>query len=381
MLVQKLILLALLLILPRSLMLQNVQGASGVRGVAIGNQTGATPPTSGLIYSPVAGHYTSAQSVGVTYNPSSSGIAVFYTLDGSAPSAASARFTSNLSISSNTTMNTLAEAIGSVRQETQATGSLWKICTPVGGGPGTPTSVKCGGVGSTQPSGWTVTYGATESISVSATSGAPQILITLGGSGCDSCTNITMDKWIQPLNNPNPNVENHEHDAWHNNGAGNRLHMGGLQCNQQTAFLQWQYDNEQGSWQNHVPAITQGCPLSTTLWTHIIWKLHWLGASDDGCGDGHSPSVHGGLGCTYYDSLSIGTATSPAVGATMTAYAINATLENDNPGWGGGCADQDQVDLRPGGTFPKTGGVKVQHNNVTCSTGTVATASAAYTIP
>ncbi len=340
------------------------------------NGTVVAPPTTGIIFTPPAGSYPgSPQNIAITDVPGGSGVALFYTQDGSTPSEASKRYTSLVPLSTATTLKALAENVGSVRQETQAlpvtnSSAGWKLCTPLpSNSNGTPTSgnsSQCGGgVGSSQPSTWTVTMGTQESISVSGTSGAPQILITLGGSGCDSCTKATMDKWVKPLNSSDlANIENHEMDLWQNDATRNRLQMGGLQCNQQSAFLQWQIDNEQGSWQN--TGITDACPLSTSLWTHVVFHIHWV-LGDTGCG---------GLGCTHYDDLELCQASSPSVGCTLNVHTLNRTLESDNPGWGSGCADQDQVDLRSG---VHTGGILVQHNNVTCSFGTVTTGSAAYT--
>jgi hypothetical protein len=377
---------------------------SGVRignGVTIGGFTAPAPPSSGFIFAPPAGSYTGmgTQNVGITYSPTGSGQNIFYTTDGSTASEASTLLQSGqtVPVSTTATINTVEEKTGTIRQNTQNTQSLWKICTPNGGGPGTPTSVKCGGVGTTQPSAWTILWNQTiggvsgvESISLSGTTGAPQILVTLGGSGCDSCTKITMDKWIKPLDS-DTGIENHEHDAWHNDATRNRLHMIGFQCNQQSgnpaqggglAGPQWQVDNEQGgsnpfgsSWWN--TNVNDKCPLSTSLWTHIIVHAHWI-IGDDGCGDGHTPSVHGGMGCTYYDDFWVGTASSPnATSVTMTKHVLSGyTLENDAKGWSAGCADQDQVDLKSG---VHTGGVLIAHNNVTCSFSTVATGSAAYT--
>lgn len=347
---------------------QNFKGVT-MKGVTVSNPS--PPPTTGMFFTPAAGSYPgSPQNIAITNVPGSSGVALFYTQDGSTPSEASKRFTSNIPLSTATTLKALAENVGTVRQDTQNTSGLWKICTPVGGGPGTPTSVKCGGVGSTQPTAWTILYnqtvgGVTGVESISLTGNGSQILVTLGGSGCDSCTKITMDKWIKPLD-ADTGVINHEHDAWWNSGSTNRLNMIGFQCNQQSAFLQWQYDNEQGSWQN--TGVSDKCPLSTSLWTHLIVHAHWV-LGDTGCG---------GLGCTHYDDFYVGTASSPnATSVTMTQHLLNHTLEQDNPGWGSGCADQDQVDLKGSGSH--TGGVLVAHNNVTCSFGSVTTGSAAYT--
>lgn len=368
-----------------------------VLGLCLHARTASAPV---LTFTPTSGTFPGALNVGVVPNPNT-GVATFITTDGSPASEASTLYTGTIPISSTTTINALTELVGTVRQNTQLTSTGWKICSPLGGGPGTPSSVKCGGVGSIQPAGWKILWNTTvdglagvESISLTSTSGAPQILVTLGGSGCDSCTKITMDKWIKPLDS-DVHVQNHEHDIWHNNGPLNRLHMVGFQCNQQSgnkaqagglAGKQWQVDNEQGgsgpggvSWVN--TNSNDKCPLSSSLWTHIIVQAHWING-DDGCGDGHSPSVHGGLGCTYYDYFEVGTAAHPGDPITMTKHLLGITLQNDSPGWSSGCADQDQVDLNPGGTVanPYTGGVLTFRNNVTCSLGTQATASATYAI-
>lgn len=381
---QKLIL--TLLLLASSLHAQIIQGVK-VQGVAVSTAPAAAPPASGLAFAPVAGFYVGTQNVSTSYVPSGSGQSIFYTTDGSAASAASTLFSGPIAVSTATTISALVEQTGSVRQEMQKlpvtnTSAGWKICTPNGGGPGTPTSVACGGVGSTQPSAWSVvpntTFGGVsgvETISLTGTSGAPQILVTTAGSGCDSCTKLTMDKWIKPLDG-DTGVMNHELDGWQNDGTRNREHMGGLQCNQQSAFLQWQYDNSGGGgWQN--TGITDKCPLSTTLWTHVIFGIHWI-LGDTGCGDGHTPSVLGGMGCTYYDYIAVCTATSPSVGCTPTVHVINKTLQANShtPSWGPNCADQDQVDLRSGS---HTGGIVVAHNNVTCSFSTITSGSANYT--
>lgn len=351
---------------------QNMTGVT-VKGVVV--STAPPPPASGLTFSPPAGTYTGlgTQNVSITYSPSATGQYIFYTLDGSQPSAASKLYQpgSTIPVSATTTLSVQVENAGTVRQETQALAlSNWKLCLPTLAPPnnndpkysrGTPKGVGCGGVGSIFPSTWSISVGSTMTMSISGTSGAPQYLFTLGGSGCDSCTKLTMDKLVQPVSGTN--MENYEMDAWHNDGTRNRLVMGGLQCNQQSAFLQWQYDNEQGSWQNFVPAIRDRCPLPAGSYTHVIWELHWI-LGDTGCG---------GLGCTYYDALTIN--------GVRHAFSPSLTLESDNPGWGSGCAAQDQDDLFSGGTpgSPKTAGRLVQHNNVTCSFNTITTGSATYT--
>lgn len=339
---------------------QNFKGVT-MKGVNGNNPT--PPPATGLVFAPAAGTYVSTQNVGITFTPGGSGQNIFYTTNGSPASEASSLFTSTVPVSVTTTINALVEQTGSVRQETQALPtSSWKLCTPLfnstNGTPTSGSSSKCGGgVGSDQPSTWNITPGSTESLSITSTGGFPQLLYTIGGAGCDSCTKETEDKYVQPVSGGN--MQNYEMDMYHYDGTRKILHMVGLQCNQQSGKLQWQYDNEQGSWQN--TGVTDSCPLPAGVYTHVVYEAHWI-IGDTGCG---------GLGCTYYDNLYI----------NGVKHVLNKTLENDNPNWASACGIQDQLDLPSGGTpsSPKTSGELIQHNNVTCSLGTVATGSAAYT--
>lgn len=340
---------------------QNMKGIK-MNGVSLSNPLPA--PANGLVFSPAAGTYTGTQNITITYAPGGSGTSIFYTTNGQAASEASTLYTGPVAVPASATLSVLVESAGSVRQETQALPtSSWKLCTPLFSSTlGTPTSgnsSKCGGgVGSDQPSTWNITPGSTESMSISSTGGFPQWLYTIGGAGCDSCTKITEDKFVQPVSGAN--MQNYEMDDYDYDGTRKILHMVGLQCNQQAGKLQWQYDNEQGSWQN--TGVTASCPLPAGVYTHVIYEAHWI-IGDTGCG---------GLGCTYYDALTI----------NGTRFALNKTLENDNPNWASACGIQDQEDLPSGGTpgSPKTSGELIQHNNVTCSNGTLTTGSAAYTI-
>jgi hypothetical protein len=341
-----------------------------------------TPP-SGITFTPPAGTYTGTQNVTVTQG-FGSGNSIFCTTDGSSPSPASPLYTGPIAVATSQTLSCMAYKVGTVRQEMNAlavtnnTATGWKLCLPVGTpstgtppGSGSPTwnGVCTGGVGTNGvASGWLQSPGTTETITISSQAGAPQILIPGGSHACDNCTEITQDKWIKPTVPVNGTVENHELDLLHIDHSRNRHHAISLQCNQQSGTLQWEYNHQGGSW--HPSGITDGCPLSTTLWTHVIWHGHWI-IGDTGCG---------GLGCDYFDYLEIGTATDPSVGATMTTHNLNVTLPTESLGWGSMCSLQDQVDLRSGGTYPKTGGVMIRHNNVTCGNGISGTNSATYTI-
>lgn len=363
---------------------QNVTLGNGVTmgtGVTAGlTSTAPPPPPSSIFFTPVSGPYTGTQNVSITQTYGA-GNSIFYTASGIPATEASTRYAGAIPLSSSTTLNALVESTGSVRQETQNlpdigndTSKGWKFCTPLFNSTnGTPTSgsssICGGGVGSDQPSTWSITPGSGSTpqvMSITSTGGFPQFLYTLGGSGCDSCTKITQDKCVMPVNGAN--MQNYEMDVWSYDGTRKRLHMIGLQCNQQNGTKQWQIDNEQGSWQN--TGVTDGCPLTTTPpatngcpagYTHVVIEAHWA-IGDTGCG---------GLGCDHYDVLTI----------NGNVHVLNRTLESDNPNWGSACAQQDQLDLNGGGTpaNPKTAGEKIIHNNVTCSFATQGTSSATYT--
>jgi len=67
-----------------------------------------TPPAATPTFSPVAGTYTTTQSV--TINDATSGASIFFTTDGTTPTTASTKFTTPFAVSSNTTINAIATA-------------------------------------------------------------------------------------------------------------------------------------------------------------------------------------------------------------------------------------------------------------------------------
>lgn len=342
-------------------------------GVTFGGVVTAPPPPppTGLTFTPAAGTYTGTQTVAITQS-FGSGHSIFYTTDGTAATPASTLYSGPISVSANTTISALVESTGSVVQNFQASAALGfkgrKLCAPeylnnpagnTAYKNGTPNANCGGGVGSDQPSTWSLTTdGTTMLYSITGTGGAPQILSPGGGSGCDSCTHQTQHFKVEPVQNTH--MQNIEVDMWQNDATRNIEHAGSLQCNQQPGKLQWQIDNQQGSWQN--TGITDHCPLPTGVYTDVVLEDHWT-IGDTGCG---------GLGCTVFDFLII----------NGVKHAINVSLENDNPGWGSGCANQKQLDLNPGSTTsnPFTASENIQQDNTTCSFGTTTTGSAAYTI-
>ena len=81
-------------------------------GCAIANATSTnTPPASTPVFSVRAGTYTSTQSV--TISDSTSGATIYYTTDGSTPSASSLIYTGPVSVSSTETLSAAAIATGS----------------------------------------------------------------------------------------------------------------------------------------------------------------------------------------------------------------------------------------------------------------------------
>ena len=72
---------------------------------------GAQPPTAATpIFSPAAGSYTSAQSVTIT--DATSGVTIYYTTDGSAPSASSTQYKGAIAVGSTETIKAIAVATG-----------------------------------------------------------------------------------------------------------------------------------------------------------------------------------------------------------------------------------------------------------------------------
>jgi glucosylceramidase len=74
------------------------------------------PPAATPTFSPAAGTYNSAQTV--TLSDASSGAAIYYTLDGSAPTSASAHYSVPITVSATETINAIAIATGYTQSAT-----------------------------------------------------------------------------------------------------------------------------------------------------------------------------------------------------------------------------------------------------------------------
>jgi N-acetylneuraminic acid mutarotase len=68
------------------------------------------PPTAAPVFTPAAGTYTTIQKIKIT--DSMKGASIYYTLDGSTPTTASAVYTGKISINQTTTINAIAVATG-----------------------------------------------------------------------------------------------------------------------------------------------------------------------------------------------------------------------------------------------------------------------------
>jgi chitobiase/beta-hexosaminidase-like protein len=69
-------------------------------------------PAATPVFSPAAGTYTAAQKVTIT--DSTTGSSIFYTTDGSTPTASSTKYTAAITVSATTTINAIATATGSL---------------------------------------------------------------------------------------------------------------------------------------------------------------------------------------------------------------------------------------------------------------------------
>jgi hypothetical protein len=350
-------------------------------GASIGPGGGAP---SVITFSPAAGTYVGTQTVTVT--TSIGGDNIFYTLDGSTPTIAATKYTGPITVSSSQTITAISATVGTVSQNENLSSTNWKINTvngspcPAGGCPTANAVGTSGGVGSNPAYAWAWSFGAVANFSLSTqalkSTGETQDLKIFSGAADDAATMMAEDKLVEPIGDDtiqaNVEVDMYQADATHTIGGQAVLHMFGLQCNQQSAYLQWQVDNEQGSWQN--TGITDGCPMSTSTYTEVRFAGHWI-IGDTGCG---------GYGCTYYDTLQINTdCTSAGVCGTIgTVHSITPhTLENYVESWSGVCGNQDQTDLiGPTTTGTQTGGRYLALDNSTCGTAINATASAAYVL-
>lgn len=333
----------------------------------------------GQTFSPPAGTYAGTQTITIT---PPAGKECFYTYDGSTPSLAGPHYTGPITVSSSQTIKVICAQTGVIIQNSETSSSHWKCTTNVAHNYA-PTGPNCGaggGVGSITPSAvvWTFGYPMVETTSTTSSTGTTQMLYinTQSSSACPTCTQLTEDKVVLPDQGPTYML-NQEMDSNINMLATyNQFHTASLQCNQQGATKQWQYDNQQGSWQNFVPAITYGCPLSTTQQTEIRYSIHWANGDT---------SCTGGFSTDHYDSLTICVGGTNGTGGSCQDFTINKTLCGyTEPSFGQNIVIQDQPDLTnttTSGHNPTTASRRVWNNNATASFfGTSVTANATYTI-
>ena len=333
--------------------------------------------TAQATFSPAAGTYTGSQTVTITCP---AGLTCFYTTDGSTPSIAGYQYTTPLTVSSTQTIKVIAAQVGVLVRNAGLTSSGWK-CNTVSGG--TSNGITCevgGGIGSIQPSAWNWTWGTpmVQSVSTASSTSETQMLFihTTDSTACTDCTELVEDKIVQP-DQDKTFVANHEMDANVNMLATyNQFHTASLQCNQQAGHLQWQYDNQQGSWQNFPTPVTFGCPLSTTQQTEIRYGMHWVNG-DTACS---------GFSCDHSDFLTVCVGGTNGTGGTCeTTNFTTAILPGyTEPTWTQSIALQDQHDLTnttQSGANPTTASRSVWNDNATLAYyGTEVTSSATYTI-
>lgn len=331
-------------------------------------------------FSPSGGTYSSAQTVTVTCP---AGLTCFYTTDGSKPSIAGYQYTAPLVVSSSQTIRVIAAQVGVLVRNAGLTSSGWKCNTFSGG---TSNGITCnavggsGGIGTIQPSAWNWTFGSpmVESVSTTSSTGETQMLFihTTSTTGCTNCTELVEDKIVQPNQGPTF-VANHEMDTAVNMLATyNQWHTASLQCNQQSGTLQWEYDNQQGSWQHFSPPITYGCPLSLTQQTEIRYGIHWVNG-DTSCA--------GGFSCDHYDFLTVCVGGTLGTGGVCQDFTPGAVLPGyTEPTFSQSMALQDQHDLTntvQSGSNPTTATRTVWNDNATLAHfGTEVTSSASYAI-
>ena len=330
-------------------------------------------------FSPPGGAYAVGQTVTINCPV---GLTCFYTTDGSTPSIAGFLYTTPITVSNSATIKVIAVQVGVMARNTEASSTGWKCVTNAGTNYSPPSYKDCqvgGGVGSIEPSAVAWNFGSpmTETTSTTSSTGTTQMLYVNATSttSCPNCDMLVQDKVIK-VDRGKTFALNQEMDANINNKATwNQFHTASLQCNQQGATPQWQYDNQQGSWQNFSPAITFGCPVSTTQQTEIRYGIHWTNG-DTSCG---------GFSTDHYDFLTICLGGTNGQGGTCRDFTINQTLCGfTEPGFAQVMSIQDQPDLTnttTSGSNPTTVTRSVWNNNATAAFyGTQVTSSATYII-
>lgn len=420
-------------------------------GVKVGNGTQVgiavtTAPMSGIVFTPASGP-TGGTSPTISYPPDTAA-KIFYTLDGSPAYPSRPLYTGPFTLATgSTTVNAIAQSVGtnSVLQNTQNCGtsctSLWKTdvdtSNTVGNITGNCPRLGTGGgvagvitdcefqTGITTPS---LSGSALHLSFTSTTSGTSQrqVLWTKSGHGCDDCTQLDQDFYIQPAEAAPTTVWAYENDQqlW---DSTRRLELtAGMQCYNGD----WNASGQSG-WQH--TGISASCPLPAGVWTHMHVRAHRDGVGTSNCThtDKLSPvamtatqttiTVLGNLitgmivtvdsekmlvgawaGSSNAHTWTVTRGYSGTVAAAHAASApISAPIECINydwievngaqftvgkkfpagvlpPTWSGGCYNQHQIDYTHAGTV----GEYIDNDNMTCSYApTEGTGTTTYTNP
>jgi hypothetical protein len=370
--------------LKRALFIALVFGLSScVQGQMVAITTGSPI----ISFNPPAGTYTGAQTLAVASRAANT--SSFYTLDGTTPSMAASLYSGTFSVPSSSALNVSSVATATVAQNTGLTGTKWKCVTVAGGTFGGLTCQTGGGIGTNQPTNVTWTFASTMAESMT---GAPstQMLFVYSGTAADNSNAMAQDKWVQATVDKTI-LQNNEMDMYQYDSSRARLHMFGLQCNQQAGTCSG----------NSITSRAVGrtlesrdcCPTPTTSWCHVVLEGHWDLNDTTGCGGAgqyNNGVTTTGYGCEVFDALTITQCSvapvngvCPAGNVTLgpTRHALNVTMNSyTEAGWASVCGNQDQLDLVSSGSS-MTAGRNVIRNNVTCGTyNSSTTARASYTI-
>ena len=149
--------------------------ATGYTDSAIASATFTIAATAAKpVFSPVAGAYTSAQSVTIT--DGTSGATIYYTTDGSTPSASSTKYTGAIAVPSTETLQAIATAVGDTNSPVATatyTISLPTVATPVFS-PTAGTYSSAQSVTITEATTGAVVYYTTDGSTPSVSSAKPQ---------------------------------------------------------------------------------------------------------------------------------------------------------------------------------------------------------------
>lgn len=338
----------------------------------------------GQTFSPPAGTYTSGQTVTIT---PPTGKTCFYTMDGSTPSIAGFQYTTPLSVPATATIKTICVKVGATIRDAGNSSNNWKSVCNVAHNynqppPATQFSyLNCqagGGVGSITPSNLAWSFGnpMKETLATTSSTGSTQALFINhpSSAACIDCTELVQDKIVKVDQGKTYLLNNEMDFAVNMKSTYNQWHTASLQCNQQ-GTPRWQYDNQQGSWQDTPGPITYGCPISTTQQTEIRYGMHWTNGDT---------SCSGGFSVDHYDFLTVCVGGTNGTGGTCKDFTINKTLCGFTEPYPQEFSLQDQPDLTnttTSGANPTQSVRSVWNDNGTLAYfGTEVTASATYNI-